>query len=317
MMQHSSLRGGSASLGRWLLWTHSVKRTTRNNLLAYALVFPAVGILIAMMLNPVFQTFRYSFSKVRLPKFETTFSGFANYKDFLERPELGRVLLNTLLWTAGSVMLRFTLGMWGALAVNVRFKGRRIWQTMILLPWTVPSIVGANLWRWILQGDFGLVSSTLGAIGLDGLARNWLSDPATALPAVLVAYAWSGFPFVMLMLLAGMQGIPEDLYEAGRIDGASSVALFRHITLPSLKPIILVILLLETINGLNSFDFLFVMTGGGPGGVSEILGLMIYRLGFGSFNFGVASAAAVLLMAAVAIGALFYVPISAKQRGGM
>lgn len=270
-----------------------------------------------MMVNPLFQTLRYSFSKIRLPKFETTFSGLANYKDFLARPELGRVLLNTLMWTIGSVTLRFLLGMWGALAVNVRFRGSRIWQTLILLPWTVPSIVGANLWRWILQGDFGLISTTMRAVGLEGLARNWLSEPTTALPAVLVAYAWSGFPFVMLMLLAGMQGIPEDLYEAGRIDGANSIDLFRHITLPSLRPIIIVVLLLETINGLNSFDFLFVMTGGGPGGVSEILGLMIYRLGFGSFNFGTASAAAVLLMAVVAVGALFYVPASARQRGGL
>jgi multiple sugar transport system permease protein len=294
-----------------------MKRKTRSNLVAYAFILPCVLILLAMMLSPTLQTLRFSFSRIKLPQFRTEFGGLSNYSAFLSRPELGRVVLNTLVWTAGAVVLRFGLGMWGALVVNRPFRGSKIWQSLILLPWTVPSIVAANIWRWMLQGDFGLVSSSLQNLGLGALSRPWLSDPSTAMPSVMVAYAWAGFPFVMLMLLAGMQGISEELYDAGKIDGANGYQLFRHITLPSLRPIIIVVVLLEIINGLNSFDFLFVMTGGGPGGVSEILGLMIYRLGFSNFDFGSASAAAVVLIGVVMGGFLLYVPASARHRGGI
>ena len=294
-----------------------MKRATRTTLIAYAFILPCLLMLVALMLDPAIQTLRFSFSKVKLPGFGTSFVGAKNYADFLARPELGRVALNTVVWTVATVLLRFVLGMWGALVVNNAFRGKAIWQTLILLPWTVHSIVSANIWRWMLQGDFGMVNSTLKSWGLSGLSRLWLSDAATAMPSVMIAYAWAGFPFVMLMLLAGMQAIPEEIYDAGRIDGANKVQLFRHITLPGLRSVIVVVVLLEIINGLNSFDSLFVMTGGGPGGVSEILGLMIYRLGFSNFDFGVASAAAIVLIAVVMGGFLLYVPASAKQRGGI
>ena len=293
-----------------------MKRSVRASLLGYAFILPCLFILFAMMLNPILKTVIFSFSKIKLPQFHTTFNGFNNYHDLLARPEIGTVALNTVVWTLGTMILRFVLGMWGAIVVNTSFRGRRIWQTLILLPWTVPSIVATNIWRWMLQGDFGMVTSTLQSWGLSGLARHWLSDPTTAMQSVMVAYAWAGFPFVMLMLLAGMQAIPEEQYDAGKIDGADNIQLFLHITLPGLRSIIVVVLLLEMISGLNSFDFLFVMTGGGPGGVSEVLGLLIYRIGFSNLNFGVASAAAIILIAAVMGGFLFYVPASARQRGG-
>ncbi len=294
-----------------------MKRAVRSSLVAYAFILPCVFILVMMMLNPILQTARFSFSRIKLPLFKTSYNGFRNYLDLLERPELGQVALNTLVWTLSTMALRFVLGLWGAVVVNIPFRGRKVWQTLILLPWTVPSIVAANVWRWMLQGDFGLVTTTLQSLGLSGLARQWLSNPSTAMQSVMVAYAWAGFPFVMLMLLAGMQGIPEELYDAGRIDGADKIQLFRHITLPGLRSIIIVVLLLEMISGLNSFDFIFVMTGGGPGGVTEVLGLLIYRLGFSNLDFGAASAAAIVLMTIVMGGFLLYVPASARRRGGI
>ena len=134
--------------------------------------------------------------------------------------------------------------------------------------------------------------------------------------SVMIAYSWAGFSFVMVMLLAGMKSIPEEQYEAARMDGCTNGQLFRYITLPGIKSVITIVLILEMINGLNSFDLLFVMTGGGPGGASTILGILIYQLGFSNFDFGVASAASVTLLAIVVAGFLVYVPAAALRKGG-
>jgi multiple sugar transport system permease protein len=192
--------------------------------------------------------------------------------------------------------LRFSLGFISALALNANIKVRNLWRLFALLPWTIPSIVAANTWRWILQSEYGLLNAFLRVIGFPQFAYSWLGDPLTALPSVLVAYAWSGYPFVMLMLLAGMQGIPNELYEAARIDGANTVKCFRYITIPSLKPIILIVFLLEIVSGFNSFDILFTMTGGGPGGASEIL------------------AVSTILIIAGIVCFIFYILASAKKR---
>jgi multiple sugar transport system permease protein len=193
-------------------------------------------------------------------------------------------------------------------------RGRQFFRVLALLPWTIPSIVAANTWRWIFQSDYGLINGLLKAFGLGQFSHTWLGDPMTALPAVLTAYSWAGYPFVMLMLLAGMQGIPKDLYDAARIDGCSATQTFRYVTLPGLKSIIFIILILEVISGFNSFDMLFTMTGGGPGGASEILGLFIYRLAFTNFDFAGSSAVSVVLVSLAVIAFIFYVPATAKRR---
>ncbi|MCB1495163.1 MAG: sugar ABC transporter permease, partial [Bauldia sp.] len=143
---------------------------------------------------------------------------------------------------------------------------------------------------------------------------NWLGSTDLAMGSVLVAYAWAGFPFIMLMLVAGMQSIPMDYKEAARIDGANAFQVLKHVTLPSLKGIIVILLVLEIINGLNSFDMLFTLTGGGPGITTEILGLYIYRISFSNFDFSGAAAVSVILILAVLICFLFYVPSGARGR---
>ena len=289
-------------------------RITKKNRIAYAFVLPCAVVLILMMINPVFRTLLYSVSEIRLPSLETKYTGLANFTRIFARPELPMVLLNTFFWIIGTVVLRFFIGFTSAIVLNTDLRARQLWRTLALLPWTVPSIVAANTWRWIFQSDYGLLNGIFRAAGLPQLAHLWLGDAATALPAVLVAYSWAGYPFVMLMLLAGMQGIPEELYDAAKIDGADSLQCFRYITLPGLKSIIFIILLLEVISGFNSFDLLYTMTGGGPGGSSEILGLFIYRLGFTNFDFAGASAVSTVLIAIAIICFLFYVPSTAKNR---
>ena len=267
-----------------------------------------------MMVNPVIRTFIYGFSEITLPQFDTKFQGFDNFERIFSRPEVPGVLWNTAIWIAGTVILRFTLGFGSALVLNTDMRGQQVFRILALLPWTVPSIVAANTWRWIFQSDYGLLNGFLNYVGLGNLSHAWLGDPLTALPAVLTAYTWAGYPFVMIMLLAGMQGIPKDLYDAAKIDGCRSVQTFRYVTLPGLKPIIFVILLLEIVSGFNSFDLLFTMTGGGPGGASEILGLFIYRLAFTNFDFAGSSAVSVVLISMAIVVFLFYGPASVKRR---
>ncbi len=286
----------------------------RLQLIAILFVLPCTIVLVMMMFNPLIQTVEFSFSKIILPKFETHFIGIDNFVRVFSRPEVGLVLKNTFVWIIGTVALRFFLGFGAAIIMNSDVKGINVFRLIALLPWTVPSIVAANTWRWMLQGDFGLINGFLKEFGMGGLAHNWLGSSSTAIFSVLFAYSWAGYPFVMIMLLAGMQGIPKELYESGNIDGANAWQLFWYITVPSLKSVIFIILILEIISGFNSFDLLYTMTGGGPGGSSEILGLFIYRLGFTNFDFAGASAVSVVLIFMALLCFLFYGPSQARKK---
>jgi len=278
---------------------------------------PCIAILAVMMLSPLVRTFVYAFSKVEFPTLQTRFIGLRNFERVLARPEIPLVLKNTAVWIVCAVLLRFALGFVSAMALSGGNRRTKAIRVLVLLPWTIPSIVAANTWRFMMQPELGLLNNLLRTLGMGALTQNWLGSPATALSSVLLAYTWSGFPFVMMMLLAGIQAIPDELYESGRIDGANARQLFFHITVPSLKTVIVSVLLLEATSGLNSFDLLFTMTGGGPGGVTEILGLLIHRLGFTTFDFGGASALSVLVIGAAFLVFLIYGPTQrARARKG-
>ncbi|HMR33209.1 MAG TPA: sugar ABC transporter permease [Geminicoccaceae bacterium] len=265
----------------------------------YVLVLPAIALILLMTVYPVVQTLHFSVSRVQLPTFNTTFVGFANFARILSDPETWPLLQRTVVWVVGTVALRMALGLGAALIFNANVRGTVWMRVLAILPWTIPSVVGANLWRWILQTDTGVLNQSLRSWGLGDWALNWLADPDTAMLAVIVAYSWSGFPFVMLLILARMQGIPEELYDAAKVDGANWWQSFRYITMPSLKGVLIVALILEVVSGINSFDTLVIMTGGGPADATRIWGLEIYERGFTNFNLGGASALSVLMFGGV------------------
>jgi multiple sugar transport system permease protein len=272
----------------------------------YLLVMPAVVLIAAMMIYPTLQTVWFSLNRVRLPSFQTTFVGLDNFVRIVESPDTGPLLLRTALWVAGIVVCRIGLGLVAALVFDSRFPPMVWLRMLVILPWTIPSVVGANLWRWILQADSGVVNQTLRAWGLPGFALNWLGSPDTAMISVIIAYTWAGFPFVMLLIIARLQGIPAELYEAARVDGANRWQLFRHITLPQLRNVLIVVLILEIVAGLNAFDVLMIMTGGGPAKATQIWGIEIYKTGFGAFNLGLASALSVLMFVVVLAAFVIY-----------
>ena len=270
------------------------------------LILPTMILIVVMMVYPLVQTVIFSFSSVKLPSLTPVFNGLTNFTKVVRDPETPPLVLRTLVWIGGTVVLRFVLGFLGALIFNARVRGTVWLRVLVIIPWTLPSVVGANLWRWMYQGDIGVIDQTLRSLGLGFLAAEWLGDPRLALFSVMVAYCWQGFPFVMLLLLAGLQGIPRDQYEAAALDGANWWRIFRHITLPSLRGIIAIALILEVVGSINSFDTIMIMTGGGPANATLTFGIDIYRTGFSLFDFGGASALSVLMfVAALAVFVLY------------
>ena len=288
----------------------SLKAQRRNR--AYLLIAPAVILIALMMIYPIVQTIYFSFSKVQLPALRTSFVGFDNFIRIFNDPETGPLVQRTLVWIIGGVALKMALGMAAALVFNAKVRGTVWMRVLVILPWAIPSVVGANLWRWIVQTDAGVLNQTLRAWGLDSWALNWLGSPDTAMFTVIVAYSWGGFAFVMLLILARLQGLPEEINEAARVDGANWWQIFRYITLPSLTGVLAVALILEIVSGINSFDTLMIMTGGGPANATRIWGIDIYKTGFTDFNLGGAAAQSVLMFAAVIVVFIIYGGVNSR-----
>ena len=288
----------------------------RQQAIPVALLSPMMIAAAAIIGFPVAVVFVESFFDVNPARHRGwIWTGVDNYLRIASDPELAGVLLNSLVWTVGSVFLQFVVAFTAALLVRESLQGRAwTWlRASFILPWATPMIVGATSWRWLYQPQFGLVNDVLVRLGLDSWAMPWLSDPSTALAATIVTNIWRGFPFIMVMLLSGMAAIPTELYEAAEMDGSNPYHKMRYITLPLLRPVILLSTLMSLIWTFNNFGLIFVMTGGGPAGRSEILTTYVYRNAFERFDFGYASALSVFLFAIVAIGAITYIRALGKD----
>jgi multiple sugar transport system permease protein len=269
--------------------------SAKQSMYGMLFVLPCMTILILMMLYPLLQTIIFSFSEIKLPTFSLKFAGFKNFERIFSRQEIPTIIFNTIVWTLASVVFRLLWGMATALVMNADVPGISILRVAVLIPWTIPAIVAANTWRWILNGDFGVINGMLRSWGLEKFIYPWTGTSETAMGAVLLAATWSGYPFVMMMLLSAMQTLPMEHYEAAKVDGTNAFQRFIYITIPGIKPVLLVLLALETINAINAFDMIFTMTGGGPGNATQIFGLFIYFLGFTNLDFAGASAISVVL----------------------
>jgi multiple sugar transport system permease protein len=193
----------------------------------------------------------------------------------------------TAVFVAESVALELVLGLAFALLLHQEFRGRGIARALVLVPWAVPGVVVARFWEWILNADYGVMNYLL------GVRVNWLGDPFWALQAVVAADVWKSTPFVVLLLLAGLQVVPPELYRAARMDGANAWQQFHHITLPLLRPVILLVLLFRTMDAARIFDVIFVLTGGGPANQTETLVLYAYKTLYRMLQFGYGSALSV------------------------
>lgn len=237
---------------------------------------------------------------------QTQFVGLQNYRELWQDPVLRIALGNSAVWVVGVVLFQLLGGLAGAFVLNRRFAGRAVVRGLALIPWATPSVLVALMWTWMLDGNYGLINDLLVKVGLLSRFQPWLAQPWSALPAVMLADIWQGIPFFAVMLLAALQAIPEELFEAGRIDGASAWRLFRHVTFPLLLPTVLITSMLRMIWTANYMDLIMIMTGGGPGYSSLTVPLHAYYIAYKRLDFGYGSTIAIVQVAVLALAIVAY-----------
>jgi multiple sugar transport system permease protein len=268
----------------------------KTDLFPYTLLTPALTATILIIFFPIVQTAIMSlFNYVIWKPKDTRFIGLGNYLQALTDEVFWISLKNTLYWIAGVIVLQLLLGFATAMLLNREFKWRGLARSLILIPWVTPSVITALMWRWMYDGNNGVINDLLVRIGLLNSYFPWLANSTTALPAIMVALMWQGFPFFAIMILAGLQAIPGTLYEAAEVDGASKLQMFTRITLPMLTPILFTSILLRIIWVANSMDVIFVMTGGGPGYATHTLPVFAFIRAYKGLDFGYASTIAIFL----------------------
>lgn len=281
----------------------------RRRLTPYGFLSPTGVLLIVLMATPIVMVVGYSLMDQVITNKNPAFVGFDNYAEVLGDPVFYTAVRNTLVFTVSSVIAHFAIGLGFALMLNSPYLGDRAkaaFRMLYILPWLFTVAIIAVLWRLLLNPN-GVVNYLLGSIGLTDGHTEWLSSTGTALAAVTFINIWSGYPFFMISLLAGLQGIPRDLYEAAKVDGAGVWAQFRNVTLPQLRPIIISMALLDFIWTTQQFALIWMTTGGGPINVTEVLSTFTYKLAFTQYEFSVASASAVLVLLMSMVLAFFYV----------
>jgi multiple sugar transport system permease protein len=224
------------------------------------------------------------------------FIGLNNYIRNLRDDLFRLAVYNTMVYTIFSTLARLLLGLGTALLLNRGFKGRGLVRGLVILPWALPAIATVLGWAWIFNGSWGVLNAILRALGLIKVNIAWLSNPRLAMPAVITVNVWRGFPFFAMTLLAGLQGIPQELYDAAAVDGAGQWRQFRHVTLPGLRSVIYVVTLLGTLWSLNDFIIAWALTKGGPSYHTEVLSIYIFRTAFVGQELGRAMAASLLLV---------------------
>jgi multiple sugar transport system permease protein len=271
---------------------------TRNRAEAIAgmlMVAPVLVWLAATILYPLGAAVAISLRDIRVIGSDGGFVGLANYQDVLEMARLWAALGRSLVWVAGNAVLQTLLALGTALLLNQRFRGVRLVRVWVILSWIVPTIVVVIIWRWLLGTSGGVVNYLLASLGLTDRPIGFFAGPGSAMASLVVINSWRWFPFVAVMLLAGLQRIPADLYEAAAIDGAGPWQRFRRITWPLLQPTMLVLGVVGTLLSFNVFDIIWLTTAGGPSGATQTLPVLIYETAFKSYRLGQAAAMSVLV----------------------
>ena len=277
------------------------------DLFPYALLIPAILVLTIIFLYPLLHSLWLSFHSLNLnrPWQGTRFIGFDNYIEQLTGQAFYDSLWLTIYWTVGSLVGQVVLGFAAALSLNQTFPGRAIARAVILIPWALPTVLAAIVFGTMFNTQ-GIVNQLLLDGGLISDYIPWLSSTTWSMPTIIMAHVWKGFPFLAVMILAGLQSIPQELYEAAEIDGASDFQQFRFITLPSLRGVILIAVLLSIIFSLKGIDFPYIMTFGGPANSTKVIAFHAYHTAFAEYSFGRASAIATLLTLITAVISYFY-----------
>ena len=276
----------------------------KDSTIAYLFVTPLVIIVLGLIAYPFVNAVWLSMCR-KWVGYPPRFIGLGNYIKLFNDPFFRMTVKNSFIYTFGAVSLKLAIGMVMALTLNERIRFRNFFRGILLVPWVTPKVVTALTWLWLYDSLRGAINLVLEKIGLMTQPIGWLSHPSLALFSVMSVNIWRGFAFFGVCLLAGMQGIPRDLYEAAKVDGASRLSRFLYITLPGLKPIIIITTLLSTIWTFNDFDLVYIMTRGGPGGATQIFPTLTYEIGFEGLNWGEGTAVSLYLLPILVVVIIF------------
>jgi len=281
----------------------------RKSLKLWAILFliPTIVAIIGIAGFPLFQVIRFSFTDVSLSQIQKAhWIGLQNFYLLLQDPDFKDSVINTLIFTSISVTLELVIGLAIALVLNLRFRGRGFVRALVLVPWAIPTVVSAQMWKWMLHDIYGVVNLIGVKIGILSTKIPWIAQPGSAMASIIAVDVWKTTPFVVLMLLAGLQIIPKELYEAAYVDGASIFQRFRKITLPFLRPIIMVTLVFRTLDALRVFDIIYVMTGGGNKTESMAVYNRRVLVDFQELGYGSAVSIAILMIISVFVVIYLY-----------
>ena len=280
-------------------------------------LLPVLVILLLLFGYPLINSFIMAFQNYKLtaPN-DIHFNGFENFAKLVGDPDGLMILKNSFIYVIVSVLGQFLLGMTLAVALKKQFRGRGLYQSIVFLPWAFSGFVVGLIFRWSFNGEYGVVNNLLEKFGLIDKNIAWLGTPGFSLAVVIIAMIWMGIPFFAIMILAALQSIPTDVYEAADVDGCGTVRQFFQITLPYIKPTLITTVLLRTIWIFNSLDLVVIITDGGPANTSQTLPAYMYSKAFGSYDFGFAAALGVILMVILGIYAMAFLKLTKYDKAG-
>jgi len=289
-----------------------VKRKVKFDYARWIFVLPALLVVGILLVYPIFSSLYYSMTTKHLIKASYDFIGLENYKAVLSDSNFYKAFLTSILWTVGSLLGQLFIGFTAALAINRVKIGKGIYRTLMIIPWAFPSIVIALSWKWILNGVSGFLPNILVQLGISSELPQFLSDSSLVFLTLIFINVWFGAPMIMVNVLSALQTIPQDQYEAAQIDGASKFQQFWHITVPHIKVVVGLLVVLRTIWVFNNFDIIYLLTGGGPANAPTTVPVYAYNMGWGTKLLGRSSAVTVLLLAFLLLVCLVYFTIIGK-----
>ncbi|WP_037435527.1 carbohydrate ABC transporter permease [Sinorhizobium fredii] len=282
---------------------------------AWLLMLPLLVVMVSVIGWPLVDTVRLSFTDAKLVGTGGSFVGIDNYAKMLTGSNFQRALVTTTWFAVVSVTAEMVLGVFAALLLNQQFRGRAALRALMILPWALPTVVNATLWRLIYNPEYGALNAALTQLGLIDSYRSWLGEPGSALTALIIADCWKNFPLVALIALAALQAVPRDITAAALVDGAGPFNRFRFVVMPYLAGPLLVALVLRTIEAFKVFDIIWVMTRGGPANSTRTLSILVYQEAFSFQRAGSGASLALIVTLLVTVLAVAYAALLRRAAG--
>lgn len=291
-----------------------LKLNTRYGMLGMLLIAPTVLVFSAVIVYPLVSAIYLSLFSIYTLTLQGSWVGLGNYSELLGSQTFWRALTNNLIWTAGTLTLQIVFGVALALLLNNNIWFRSLARSLVLFPYFLSTVVAVLVWRWLFNDLYGILNHLMMRIGLIDMPVNWLGEMPNAMASIILVGAWKYFPFVVIAVLARLQTIPPQLYEAARVDGANAWSRFWDVTLPQLRDVLTVIILLRTIWDFKEFDLIYLMTGGGPINRTQTLPLVVYQQAFGLNQMGMAAAYSVVMMLVMLVFMAAYLNQARRNR---